>query len=60
MTGDKRAAHQREIEKCADEMAASRTYAEFEAALEKAHRLGAFPYNEDVSQVAFADVLYAH
>ena len=60
MSSGKRAEHARKVEAVADEMTASQTYAEFEVALEKAHRLGAFPYNDDVSQVAFADVLYAH
>ena len=55
MTASERAVHSRKIEACADEMAASRSYAEFETALHKAHRLGTFPYNHDVSQVAFAD-----
>ena len=59
MTADQRAARQREIELCSDAMAPSRTYNQFEAALDNAHRLGAFPYNDDVSQVAFADVLFA-
>jgi hypothetical protein len=55
MSADHRSEHSRKIEACADEMAASRSYAEFESALQKAHRLGAYPYNADVSQVAFAD-----
>src|SRR5579863_8660120 len=55
MNADQRSAHSRQIKACADEMAASRSYAEFETALHKAHRLGAYPYNADVSQVAFAD-----
>jgi hypothetical protein len=60
MTADRRIEHSRKIEASADEMAASNTYAQFEWALQKAHRLGACPYDADVSEVAFADVLYAH
>jgi hypothetical protein len=56
MRADQRSEHSRKIEACADEMATSRSYAEFESALQRAHRLGAFPYNADVSQVAFADL----
>jgi hypothetical protein len=59
MTANERAERSRQIVACADEMAASQSYIEFESALTKAHKLGAFPYNEDVSQVAFADVRFA-
>jgi hypothetical protein len=56
MTQDQRAARQWEIEQVSDEMARSRTYHQFETALGKAHKLGAYPYNEDVGMVAFADL----
>lgn len=60
MTTEQRSAHSRKIEACADEIAASQSYAEFESALAKAHGLGAFAYNDDVSAVAFADVRSAN
>ncbi len=59
MTADQRAAQQQKIEACSAEMAASRTYDQFEAALSKAHQLGASPYGGDVSLVAYADVVFA-
>jgi hypothetical protein len=59
MTPDERALHELKIEHCADKMAASKTGADYEAALADAHRLGMFPYNADVALVARADVLYA-
>jgi hypothetical protein len=55
MTAIQRAERSRQIVACADEMSASTSYAKFESALTKAHKLGASPYNADVSQVAFAD-----
>lgn len=48
-----------EILACADRMEASKTQAQYEAALSDAHRLGMFPYNGDVRQVAQAGVLFA-
>jgi hypothetical protein len=48
-----------EILACADRMQASKTPAEYEAALADAHRLGMFPYNNNVRQVAQAGVLFA-
>ncbi len=48
-----------EILACADRMEASKTAADYESALDEAHRLGMFPYNSDVRQVAQAGVLYA-
>jgi hypothetical protein len=59
MPAAQRLARQREIEQISDEMASSRNYHQFETALRKAHKRGAFPYNDDVSIVAFADVLFA-
>jgi hypothetical protein len=56
MTLEQRAAHQREIELCAERMAASKTYGKFEAALGEGHRLGAYPYNRDVGIVAHASL----
>ena len=41
-------------------MEASKTPAEYEAALDEAHQLGVFPYNNDVRQVAHAGVMYSH
>jgi hypothetical protein len=54
MTQEQRATRQRKIELCADRMAASKTYDQFEAALGEGHRLGAYPYNGDVTLVAHA------
>jgi hypothetical protein len=48
-----------EILACADRMEASKTLAQYEAALRDAHRLGMFPYNSGVRQVAQAGVLFA-
>jgi hypothetical protein len=59
MSADQRAAREQDIERCGDEMANSRTYEQFETALGKAHKLGAFPYSRDVSIVAHADVLFS-
>jgi hypothetical protein len=56
MTPEQRADRQRKIELCADQMGASRTYDQFEAALVEGHRLGAYPYNRDVSLVAHASL----
>jgi hypothetical protein len=53
---DERAICQWKIERCGDEMATSRTYDQFETELAKAQRLGAYPYNGDVSLVAHADL----
>ena len=53
MTGARRADYIRQIELCAERMAATRTYAEFEATLSEAHRLGAYPFSDDVGAVAF-------
>ena len=44
---------------CADRMEASHTWAAYEQALDDAHRLGMFPYGDDVSQVAHATIRYA-
>lgn len=38
----------------ADRMDASKTYAEFEAAMRDGHRLGVFGYNADIGRVAQA------
>ena len=56
MTLEQRAAHQGKIELCADRMAASKTYDQFEAALGEGHKLGAHPYNGDVSVAAHASL----
>jgi hypothetical protein len=48
-----------EIFACADRMEASTTAAEYEAALDEAHRLGMFPDDGAVAQVAQAAVRYA-
>jgi hypothetical protein len=56
MSGEQRANHIRKIELCAERIAATRTYVEFETTLGEAHKLGAYPYNHDVSAVAFASL----
>jgi hypothetical protein len=57
MTPDERAAHQRKIETCGDGII--RTYCQYEAMTQKAHRLGTMLPDYDVSQAAWADLLFA-
>jgi hypothetical protein len=59
VTPEARAIRKLEIERCADMIEASRTGAEYEAAVTEARRLGAFPSNGAVAQAACADVRYA-
>jgi hypothetical protein len=56
MDRDQTEAHSRNIEACADRMAKTRTFEEFEATRREMHRLGLYLRNSDVSQVAQADV----
>jgi len=61
MTAAERVARQGEIKLCADRMDASKTYAEFEAALHDAHKLGMFPSNDDeVGLVADAAMSFSN
>ena len=50
-------AHQKKIELCADAMAKSETYQEFEARLEELHRLGVYPPDHLVYRVAQASMM---
>jgi len=54
-----RDAIQRTVFECGERLGTSRTADQYEETLKKAHGLGAFPYNEDVSIVMFAEELYA-
>jgi hypothetical protein len=47
----------RAIEECADQMARSQSYPEFEDRLREMHRLGVYARNADVSFVAHASLM---
>jgi len=57
LTPAERAAREHAIEQCADRMARSKTYLDFERTLQEMHKFGTYPLNEDVSLVAKASFM---